>query len=149
MLSTTKSLHVRALASYEGQVRRAILALKDGRRDVGGALGIRLAAFCSTGMILVPVPTTRSRKSVRGFDGAELLARSAASAAGATVLCVLSQVAGDAQRGRTRSARLAARGRFRCSRSLDGLRCVLLDDVMTTGTTLETALQPFAPPAQS
>lgn len=74
---------------------------------------------------------------MRGFDGAQLLASWAASRSGASLRCVLSQIAGDAQRGRDRTARLAALGRFRCLRSVDGLRCVLLDDVMTTGATLE------------
>ncbi|MFN2528146.1 MAG: ComF family protein [Candidatus Baltobacteraceae bacterium] len=137
IFTTTKSMHVRALASYDGPVRRAILALKDGRRDVGTAFGERLASLCAPGMILVPVPTTSSRRRMRGFDGAELLAAWAASRSAASVRCVLSQIAGDAQRGRSRSARLAARGRFRCLRSVDELRCVLLDDVMTTGATLE------------
>ena len=135
--AVTTSLHARALAAYEGPVRRAILALKDGRRDVGAALGERLGTLCAPSMVLVPVPTTKSRIRVRGFDGAQLLARAAAARSLAKVRCVLSQSAGDAQRGRNRSARLAARGRFRCATPLDGLHCTLLDDVMTTGATLE------------
>ena len=135
--ASTRSLEIGALAPYEGAVRRAILALKDGRRDVAVAMGRYLGGHIAPESILVPVPTTRARRAARGFDGAELLARTAASIAGAQVRPVLSQVAGDAQRGRTRSARLAARGRFHCSATFHGATILLVDDVMTTGSTLE------------
>ena len=51
-------VQVTAYASYEGVVRSAILALKDGRRDVAEALGERVAPFVEAGVLLVPVPTT-------------------------------------------------------------------------------------------
>ena len=133
----TESLRVRALAAYDGPVRRAILALKDGRRDVAIAMGHRLAALVTRHDIVVPVPTTRTRRAVRGFDGAQLLAQTACGVSNARFRAVLVQSAGDAQRGRSRFARLAARGRFRCDENLAGVECTLVDDVMTTGSTLE------------
>jgi predicted amidophosphoribosyltransferase len=134
IVTRTPSLEVYALASYEGAMRRAILALKTGRRDVGISMGSRLRELVRGGERLVPVPTTRARRMARGFDGSTLLATAAGS--GAVVFEVLEQIAGDAQRGRGRSARLQARGRFRCKANLSG-EFVLLDDVMTTGSTLE------------
>ncbi len=134
-----RTLRLAALGRYEASLRQAVLALKAGRRDVAAELGRRLAACIEPASALVPVPTTRARRLQRGFDGAVLLAQIAADRANACVLPSLEQIAGDAQRGRDRSARLAACGRFawRGESSLSGRRVVLLDDVATTGATLE------------
>ncbi len=130
----TLTLQVRAVGPYEGKFRRAILAFKDGRRDVGIALGRLLCRRLDIPPLLVPVPTTRWRAAERGFDGSALLA----AQTGCSVWNVLTQIAGDSQRGRSRDERLAARRRF-ASAVLPavGTRVVLIDDVTTTGTTLE------------
>ncbi|MBV8245292.1 MAG: ComF family protein [Candidatus Eremiobacteraeota bacterium] len=134
----TPTLRGTALARYEGAWRRAILALKGGRRDVAESLGLRLGRLATRDAVLVPVPTTTARRRSRGFDGATLLAEHASARSGARLLAALEQVAGDAQRGRDRRARLAATGRFRSRyAALGGQQVVLVDDVCTTGSTLE------------
>jgi ComF family protein len=136
------ALGVDALGVYEGSLRRAILAFKRGRRDAGDALGdmlaARFAARLKTEVLLVPVPTTARRRAERGFDQAVFLAQAIGRRTGLGVLDVLLQTAGDAQRGRSRSARLGAGQRFRCAGAalVAGTRVVLIDDVATTGATL-------------
>lgn len=134
-------LRVAALAPYEGSVRAAVLAVKDGRRDVAESLGRLLARMVAPNRLLVPVPTTAKRKRVRGLDGVALIARCAAETAGARALLALEQRSGQAQHGRSRSERLAARGRFACTSRVAGRRITLVDDVCTTGSTLRDAAE--------
>jgi predicted amidophosphoribosyltransferase len=130
------SIYVIASGWYEGALRTAVLALKDGRRDVAEALGARLAPAIEPGSLLVPVPTTRARLRARGVDGVALVAETAAWLVRATVTRTLEHCSDDMQRGRSRHQRLAARDRFRARASLDGRVCTLVDDVCTTGATL-------------
>lgn len=133
-----QTLEIDALGVYEGGLRRAVLALKSGRRDVAYTFAQVLSEFVAANDVIIPVPTTAARRRERGFDGCELMARHINERTGARVLSGLVQVAGDRQRGRDRNARLAARGRFAWRGDALHLRRVtLLDDVVTTGSTLE------------
>ena len=129
-------LAVRALGEYRGSLRAAVLALKDGRRDVAVALGQRLATLFRGGETIVPVPTTAARRRVRGIDGVVEISRAIAATGTATVREALAHASSDAQRGRSRGARLLARGRFACVEGVRGTRVTLVDDVCTTGATL-------------
>jgi len=131
------SLRVTAFGPYEGTLRAAVLAVKDGRRDVAEALGQIVAGLVEPRTLLVPIPTTNKRRRVRGIDGVALIAHHAAQGAGARLLPALEQRSGDAQRGRSRIDRLAARGRFTCNPApVAARRVTLFDDVCTTGATL-------------
>ena len=132
------TLTVRAAGEYDGALRRAVVALKSGRRDVADALAAHLAPLLTRDDRLVAVPTTAARRRTRGMDNVVLLAQLASKIAGARMLPALRRAGTDAQRGRTRAARLAAQGRFLCDASIvAGRRVVLIDDVCTTGSTLE------------
>ena len=131
------TLRVRAFGAYEGTIRSAVLAVKHGRRDVAEALGRRVAVLLGPQAVVVPVPTTAGRRRVRGIDGVALLASAAAADARAVCCRALAHRGDDAQRGRSRGERLAARGRFFCDPSaVGGRRVTLFDDVCTTGATL-------------
>ncbi|HEU0028650.1 MAG TPA: ComF family protein [Ktedonobacterales bacterium] len=137
-------------AVYEGAVRAAIHALKyQGKRRAAEPLaGLALAAWRASGLdadVIVPVPLHRSRTRERGYDQAGLLARSLARGAGLPLR-------GDAL-ARTRAtlaqARLPASERQRNvagafsllpgAAGLSGRTILLVDDVVTTGATIQAA----------
>ena len=132
------ALRVTAFGAYEGTLRTAVLALKDGRRDVAEALGRIVAPLVERGSLLVPIPTTARRRRVRGLDGVALVARSAAEIAGArdrrgfgTAIrrCPARPLADAASRG-------ARKIRLQSGRRRRPARLTLFDDVCTTGSTL-------------
>lgn len=132
------TLDLAALGKYEGRLRRAIVAIKSGRRDVTLSCADRLRAIVPPGAVLTAVPTTAARRRERGFDACALMVSTIARTGAARAQMGLVQVKGDRQRGRNRDARLLARGRFAWrGPNLAGTTLVLVDDVTTTGTTLE------------
>jgi ComF family protein len=89
---------------------------------------------------VVPVPLSTTRLRERGYNQAVELARPLARAAGATLELTLCERTRDAppqtelpwaERSRN------VRGAFRCTRSLAGMTVAVVDDVMTTGATLD------------
>lgn len=129
------TLEVRALGAYDGVLRVAVLALKDGRRDVAQALGERLARLALPNDVLIPVPTAAHRICARGVDGVSAISKAADET---RVWPILALAKDDSQRGRSREQRHAARGRFCVVQFVPrNGRLLLVDDVCTTGTTLE------------
>lgn len=135
---TVQGIRIAALGPYDGILRKAVLALKDGRRDVASSLGALLAERIAIAGFLVPIPTTRRRRAARGFDQAALIAQAYAAVRGNPILHVLHSAGDRAQHGRTRSDRLAAGERFYVADPalVRGKPVVLIDDVITTGATL-------------
>jgi len=128
-----------ALGRYEGALRRAIVAMKNGQRDPLDVFAELLAARAPLDGVLVPLPTSRGRVLDRGFDQSVELARRLAARRG-TACRELLVKRGAPQERRSRRARLAASGRFRMR---DGVTLppavTLLDDVCTTGATARDA----------
>jgi ComF family protein len=84
-------------------------------------------------------PTTARRKLERGHDHAEILARFVAKELQVQCRGVLRRLTDQPQTGRTRQQRLIG-PRF-VSRPLNNKCVVVIDDVVTTGTTLKRASQ--------
>ena len=141
----SKLTAVTVLTKYEGAAKDAIWKLKfAGARaaadDLGSAMAERLPADPET--IIVHVPTASSRVRTRGYDQALLLARVIARRAGRRRLTALARTGQHRQVGASRAERYNhLKDAFRLSPGLtvQGSHIILVDDVLTTGATLEAA----------
>jgi len=128
---------------YEFEVRRAVIAFKQqGRlrlaRWLAPALRAALAEACPPGAppSLVAVPASRAGLRRRGFDPVGLLAREAGLVLAPRLLKSVVG-AGGSQKHRDRVQRHRDRlGSLRAAADLTGHRVLLVDDVVTTGSTL-------------
>lgn len=109
---------------------------------LAGQLGRMIAAEPITDGVdaIVPLPLHRKRLRQRGFNQALELARPLARRSGLPLLCeaVLRQRDTPSQAGLDPAGRKRnLRGAFRCEQAFSGLSVLVVDDVMTTGATLE------------
>lgn len=133
-------------SAYAGDMRELILGLKfGGRLHLAEALGSLLAAHPSLQDggydCLVPVPLHRKRLARRGFNQAQEIARSLSGHLHLPLRPGLLERIVDTrhQTGLNRRQRVQnTRGAFSAA-PLQGERILLLDDIMTTGATLQAA----------
>ena len=131
---------------YDETIRKIIVNFKyrnqrSSLRFLGDAVVDRIASekkFAAQRIDLVTwAPTTPSRLATRGFDQAELVARYVAKEMQLPCKKVLTRLSTHFQTGRSRTARLE--GTLFSSRELDAEHLLLVDDVVTTGATLNSA----------
>ena len=136
----------RSFGTYEGDLRKLIHLMQyDGMRPLAKELGRRMAETADDFEAvdyLVPVPLYRWRWWRRGFNQAELLAAAMSRATGipARGRLLRRTRATESQAGLSnRQRRVNVAGAFTAPRppEVRGRRILLVDDVMTTGATLE------------
>jgi len=128
---------------FDGVAARVIRALKEeGRTPLARTLAPALAAAArrldAPDAVLVPVPTSRAAFRRRGFRVPDLLA----ARAGLPVARLLRPVrrTGD-QRGLDREGRRRNVAHSLSARDAAARRVIVLDDVVTTGVTIEEAVR--------
>ena len=137
---TTPLAGLTAASTYAGTPKQLIHALKyHHQRDAGAVLGIMIAARippeCFDAVAAVPVATSRLRQ--RGYNQAELIARQAASDLQLPYRRLLWRSRSTQQVGKSRAERLATiEGVFGVRGNVKGKGILLIDDVCTTGATL-------------
>ena len=130
-----------ALFDYAFPIDRLVHALKyQAALDLAGWLGGRLAASAGDGWdTLLAVPLHRDRLRERGFNQSLELARPLAKSGALSIhRQVLRRRATPSQAGLAAPARrLNLRAAFKVDMDLAGRRVLAVDDVMTTGATLD------------
>ncbi|MGB7434916.1 MAG: ComF family protein, partial [Candidatus Acidiferrum sp.] len=139
----------RSFGLYEGTLARAIVLLKHEQIEpLGNWFAKRLAELVKTegermaADTIVPVPLHRQRRRERGFNQVDLIGRPLAKQLCVpyeAVLLMRSRPRPEKHLLRSEERWEAVRGAFAIRKrgQVDNLRILLLDDVMTTGATLD------------
>jgi len=132
--------------AYHGYAKQLVHCMKYERaQSVAKEIAVRMNQSVTDmpeDVLFVPVPTATSRVRPRGYDHAALLAKWIARARGSSYAPLLRRHGQTRQVGATRlqrSKQLEDAFRTVHSNALRGRHVVLIDDVLTTGSTLEHA----------
>lgn len=143
---------VRSFAAYDGLAKELIKRLKfSGAQAAASIMAAHLSTLMevSPGTLIVPVPTATSRARRRGYDQASLLARELSRQTRLSSLDCLARSGQTHQVGSSRQQRthqLSGAFRLRApQKNLKGMNIILIDDVVTTGATLEAATRALRP----
>lgn len=136
---------VLALAAYEEPMREALLQLKFGGRASGAkALAKKLHACIDDASFeaLVPVPSPIIRRLKRGYNQADLLARELSKLSRIPLIPALKCRWKQTQIGkRADQRRFLSADFFKVTRSVQGKKIALVDDIFTTGGTANACAQ--------
>ena len=140
-------LSVNSATVYNATAKAVVAGLKFERKmqtaeGIGAHLARRFASGLQEDVIIVPIPTATKRVRSRGYDQAQLIARALARQSGCRYVPALARHGQLEQKGANRQQRqLQIRGAVRvtCPDRVRGARIMLVDDVLTTGATVEEA----------
>lgn len=138
--------HVWACSNYDGVAKQTVALLKFQRvktaaNTIADWLHTQLPDLPPE-VIVTTVPTTAARVRLRGYDQARLIARRFAKKRGLPYLETLRRIKNTRQVGADRSERFnQLDGAFNVHKPdrVAGKHLLLVDDVLTTGATLESA----------
>ena len=137
------AVHVGAL--YEGAVKEVIWQLKfHGAQAAAKVLAGLITVPTTPRMIVTHAPTSSQRVRERGYDQAQLLAKALAKELRLPYCKLLTRVSPKHQVGASRHLRRTQlRSAFRTVNTarIAGAHILIVDDVLTTGATLEAAAQ--------
>jgi len=142
----SSGLHsVQAATRYENIPKQLVWKLKFGRaqaasRDVASVMASRLTV--PAGALMTHIPTSTSHVRRRGYDQASVIAREFSRQTGAQHQTLLMRLGQAEQHTATRVRRLTQlHGAFVPLRTNEiyGRHIILIDDVITTGATLDAA----------
>lgn len=133
------------LFAYDGAARTGVLSMKAGRRGfsqyAAGLLAEQITAVCPAEMFscVTWVPMTKSRRRVQGYAHAELLGREIAAILGVPARgdLLLEHAGAVRQHDLPAAERAKYAERFvHTGKRLEGQTVLLVDDILTTGSTL-------------
>jgi ComF family protein len=144
---------VAAATAYRGAAKDIIWKLKFGRARSGATevaaliasrLGLRRQLGRLPAVIITHAPTATTRVRQRGYDQAQLIARCLARSCGVPYRPLLARYGHQKQIGASKAQRAAQlSGAFHAAplqaARIRGAHIILVDDVVTTGATLEAA----------
>lgn len=132
---------VKVLGEYDDVIKSVLHGLKYQRNQAAaGVLAGKLAGLSQlSGLTLVPVPTSPSRVRQRGYDQAELLAKRLAYRTNSSATLLLKRIGLVHQIGASGVTRRKQLSGVFSAKPVILKNVVLIDDVLTTGATLEEA----------
>lgn len=136
-----------AVTPYEQVAKTLVRGLKYERKRAGAAaiaqaMALHLEPALFKGCIITHIPTVPRRIRIRGYDQAELIAKELSIRLGLPYRQFLTRMGTQRQVGQSRSVRMQQmQSAFRAAseHKLQNQHVLLIDDVITTGATLEAA----------
>ena len=134
---------LRAVAAYEDVAKQLVATVKfGGSRAAARRIATLIAPYVAKydHCVLVPIPATVSHVRQRGFDQSVLITRHVSKLSGIPWLHALARSGSKHQLGANREQRTRQlQTAIRVTSMVSGRNIVLIDDVLTTGSSMDVA----------